>query len=98
MSNACPVCDSPIESYSSGRDATAYSCPHCGNFTLTNSLVASLPQLRATDSEASAKLSYAIRRAQESPKAVLVSTYTAQAFLSTHYRVRVNKQTCSFAG
>lgn len=82
MTAECPVCDSPLSSFEpnpDGRDATAYSCPRCGKFMLTGSLVSTLPHLHSIDLDAGAKLSHAIRRAQEQAEPVLLNTDTAEA-------------------
>ena len=83
MSASCPVCDSPLSSSEpnpGGRDATAYSCPRCGKFMLTGSLVSTLPHLHSTDPDAGAKLSHALRRAQEQAEPEL-NTDTAEAVI-----------------
>lgn len=84
MSATCPVCASPLNSSEvnpGGRDATAYSCPRCGEFMLSGTLAVTLPQLRSTDPDAGAKISHAIRRAQEQAEPVLLSTYMVDAIL-----------------
>jgi hypothetical protein len=84
MKDKCPVCGSSLKVHdadSGGRDATTFECPQCGKFTLTNSLVASLPSLFEGASDGSAKLSHAIRRAQARGECVEFSTYTVTAAL-----------------
>lgn len=80
MPLTCPVCDSPAtrrEPDHAGRDAVLVDCTHCGAFLLSASLEAELPRIRAGDSEASSKLSHALRRAQESSELPHFSTTTA---------------------
>ena len=48
---------------------------------LSRTLVASLQQMRNDDAEAGAKLSHAIRRAQERQESILLDTYTAEAII-----------------
>lgn len=83
MNVPCPVCESMLFSVepNTSRDATQYACPKCGKFMLTESLVASLPHLLSTYTDAAAKLSHTLRRAQEGSELVLLDTYTAEAVL-----------------
>lgn len=84
MNSSCPVCNSLLNSAEQdqiGRDATAYSCLRCGDFMLSGSLVATLPYIHSQDSEAGAKLSHTIRRAQEQGEPVMLNTDTAAAIL-----------------
>ena len=84
MSVICPVCSSTLISWEAnpgGRDATAYACPRCGKFVLTGSLVSTLPDFHSTDPDAGAKLSHAIRRAQEREETIVLSTDAAKAVL-----------------
>lgn len=84
MSVDCPVCKTPLitsPSLPDGRDATRFSCPRCGNFVLTRTLIATLPGILASATDAAAKLSHALRRAQELNSEVLFSTATIEAVL-----------------
>lgn len=83
MSLTCPVCDSPATQREPdpGRDAVLITCTHCGAFALSRSLEATLPHTRASDPEASPKLSHALRRAQESSDRPLFTTHTAEGVL-----------------
>ena len=79
MSEPCPVCGSALAAPSSNagnRDARRFSCPRCGNFVLSGTLVATLPHLLSTEHEARAKLSHSLRRAQESNSEAEFTTST----------------------
>jgi len=79
----CPVCDATAtrRERDPGRDAVLVDCPHCGNFAVSGSLEATLPHLRTSAVDASAKLSHALRRAAEAAERPLFTTYTAEAVL-----------------
>ena len=84
MSGSCPVCRKPLLAESphpGGRDATQFSCPRCGRFLLTGSLLATLPHTLLSVPDAAAKLSHALRRAQEVNAEVLFSTATIEEVL-----------------
>src|SRR5687768_13296300 len=83
MNEKCPVCNLDLlkPSANAGGDATTFVCPRCGTYTLTGSLLESLPHLLSTDTDASAKLSHALRRAQENGELPKFSTHTADAVL-----------------
>ena len=84
MSVNCPVCDTPLirsSSTADGRDATQLSCLRCGRFVLTRTLIATLPGILASATDAAAKLSHALRRAQEVNSEVLFSTATIEEVL-----------------
>lgn len=84
MSGNCPVCRTPLLAESpnpGGRDATLFSCPRCGRFLLTGSLIEDLPHTLSTVPDAAAKLSHALRRAQEVNTEVLFSTATIEEVL-----------------
>jgi hypothetical protein len=84
VSANCPICGSSVissEPSPDGSDLTEYSCPRCGDFKLSGSLVSTLPHLHSTDPDAPAKLSHTIRRSQERDRPVLLNTYMAEASL-----------------
>ena len=84
MSVDCPVCKTALitpPSAPDGRDATRFSCPRCGTFVLTRTLIATLPGILASATDAAAKLSHALRRAQELNSEVLFSTATIEKVL-----------------
>jgi hypothetical protein len=84
MSTACPVCKTPLltpPSNAGNRDATQFSCSRCGRFVLTGTLIATLPHTLGSTPDAAAKLSHALRRAQEVNTDVLFSTSTIEEVL-----------------
>lgn len=84
MSGNCPVCHTPLAvppANAGGKDATKYSCPRCGHFVFTNTLIATLPEKLASAPDAKAKLSHALRRAQEVNSDVFFSTETIKEVL-----------------
>lgn len=84
MSGNCPVCRAPLLAESphpGGRDATQFSCRRCGRFLLTGSLLEDLPNTLSSVPDAAAKLSYALRRAQEVNAEVLFSNATIEEVL-----------------
>lgn len=82
MSNLCPVCDRPLFSEKSEPpDRIRYTCPHCGDFKLSGTLVETLPDYRSKDPDAGAKLSHAIRRAHETQKIIYITDEMAKTIL-----------------
>lgn len=84
MTRLCPVCQSHLletPTNAGGRDATRFSCPRCGSFVLTGTLIATLPHTLNRAQDASAKLSHALRRAQEVNTDVVFSTSTIEEVL-----------------
>lgn len=83
MTVSCPICDSNLlePSASTGGDATRFACPRCGSFTLTGSLLATLPHVLSTAKDASPKLSHVLRRANENGDKAILTTDTAEAIL-----------------
>jgi hypothetical protein len=83
MASACPICDSRLSEPPAATrgDATAFVCPQCGRFTLTGPLIATLPHLRSTDPDVSAKLSHVLRRATEAGDPVTLTSDVAEAIL-----------------
>lgn len=84
MSDSCPICNTllleqPLKA--GGKDATKFTCPRCGHFVLTRTLIATLPHTLASNPDASAKLSHALRRAQEVNPEVCFSTSTIEEVL-----------------
>lgn len=79
----CPLCSSPFattEKDLSGRDASCVECNRCGNFRLTETLLACLPQLLLKH-DSQAKLSHVVRKAFESNENLMLDLYTAEAVL-----------------
>lgn len=84
MSDSCPVCDTVLTEpiAATTGDASAFVCPRCGGFRLSSSLLASLPDLRARDPDAWAKLSFVLRGASERNDALILTTDTAKAVIA----------------
>ena len=59
-----------------GRDVTVFSCPMCGDFTLSNTLVSDLPSTKKGTDDANPLINRAIRKMQESNKDVELYTTT----------------------
>lgn len=84
MTEACPVCKSPLKEVRpnpEGRDATYYSCPQCGEFVLSGSLIATLPNTLQKHKDAAAKISHALRTMQQMNKGVELHTNTVDEVL-----------------
>ena len=67
MQNKCPVCKSNLIEFEEGPDGfdgNRYSCPRCGNFRFSRTLVSTLPNKLSSDSSAWAKISHALRSMQ----------------------------------
>ena len=79
MTNLCPACESQLNDCQrnpGGRDVTTFSCPMCGDFTLSNTLVADLASTKIGKNDANTKISHAIRLMQESNKGAELYTST----------------------
>jgi len=84
MQNKCPVCSSKLnhfDNHPDGRDATFFSCPKCGDFTLSGTLVATLPKIIERDKDASAKISHTLWRMQQENKGAELYTNTIEEIL-----------------
>lgn len=84
MTDTCPVCSSNLEKKtpnSNGRDVTSFSCPLCGDFTLSNTLIATLPHTLSTQADSAIKISHAIRTMQHVNKGAELYTSTIDAIL-----------------
>ncbi len=84
MVDKCPVCASELTSKNDapdGKDVTIYSCPLCGDFVFSRSLVASLPHAIETEKDASTKISYAIRLMQNAKDCPELYTNTVDEIL-----------------
>ncbi|HMN28721.1 MAG TPA: hypothetical protein PKE45_11280, partial [Caldilineaceae bacterium] len=84
MSDICPVCSSLLKNSRpkpGGRDATFFSCPLCGEFVLSDSLIATLPHTLQTHNDAAAKISHALRTMQQLNKGAEFYTTTVDAVL-----------------
>jgi hypothetical protein len=79
MTDLCPVCESQLNDHQrnpGGRDVTIFSCSICGDFTLSNTLVADLPSTKKGKNDANPMINRAIRNMQESNKGVELYTTT----------------------
>lgn len=80
MADLCPVFDTTLNSHPTGIGTTAdvreYSCPRCGLFRLTSELYHSLPTLLSANKNNRAKISHALRRAQEANNSAYLSETT----------------------
>lgn len=84
MEKECPVCDSNLNNYISGvegRDATFFSCPLCGDFILSGSLISTLPYVKENNKDAGAKVSHALRRMHEEGNRPFLYTNTVEKIL-----------------
>jgi len=84
MSSNCPVCNSQLKKIiqnPKGRDATFFSCPRCGDFMLSGTLLATLPHILSQDKDAPAKISHALRSMQQLNKGAELYTNTVDEIL-----------------
>jgi hypothetical protein len=84
MPDQCPVCKSGLKELverPDGKDANLYSCPLCGEFVLSCTLISTLPNLFDRNKDADAKISHAIRIMQQTNKGAELNTYTINEIL-----------------
>jgi len=87
MSNSgpeCPICNQGLISKvnrPNGRDANSYSCPQCGSFILSRTLVSTLPNKFHNNPAARAKVSHAIKSMQKVDEGVELHTGTIDEIL-----------------
>jgi len=84
MTKNCPVCNSQLKGVRenpNGRDATFFSCPRCGDFMLTGTLLATLPNTLQQEKDAGAKISHALRTMQQMNKGAELYTNTIDEIL-----------------
>ena len=84
MQNTCPVCKSKLKAFTErpgGYDANQYSCPRCGDFRLSRTLVQTLPYKLSSDPSARAKISHALRLMQANNARAEMSTHTVEEVL-----------------
>lgn len=85
MDQECPVCTSNLDNCErrpSGRDGVFYSCPACGDFFFTSSLLASLDSLKNSTRNGATKISHAIRSMQSSNQGSELYVETVEEILS----------------
>ena len=84
MPDICPVCSTELKSeppiLTSG-DKKTFSCPRCGDFSLSGRLLATLSSTLNENKNAEAKISHALRMMQHVNQNVELSTYTMRAIL-----------------
>lgn len=81
---ACYICGSilnKIPENSHGGQSIKFSCPCCGDFVLTETLLLSMPEIVRLNVDANSKISHALRRAQEQNKYAVFSTETIDEIL-----------------
>ena len=81
MQNTCPVCQSELQDFTKrpeGHDKNQYSCPRCGDFLFSRTLVQTL--LYKPPSEL-AKISHALRLMQANNQVAEMSTNTVEEVL-----------------
>lgn len=87
MPSECPVCNTELKVEPSrnppGRDAKTFSCPRCGNFVLSDTLIACLPDILQKDKDAVTKISHALRTMQRINEKVELSNHNIDAILKT---------------
>ena len=81
MVKNCPVCNSSLDDIREGSGGVFFSCPMCGDFKLTDSLLADLPHTLRTKKEASKKISHAIRLMQQNNDGAELYSYTIDEIL-----------------
>lgn len=84
MSDVCPICSSQLKNLTrnpAGRDANTYSCPLCGDFVLSGTLIATLPNTLKREKDAAAKISHALRTMQQINRGAELYTTTVDAIL-----------------
>lgn len=86
MNDYCPVCQSTLkikQDLSEGRDGFKFSCPLCGDFIMSRTLVEDLPYTLKTNKDATAKISHAIRQMQRANKLPVLSENTIDEIIKT---------------
>ena len=84
MENKCPICKTTLKAKiqsPNGRDATEFSCPRCGEFILSGTLVACLPSILQKGRDADVKISHALRMMQRNNGKIELSEYLIQPIL-----------------
>ena len=84
MQNMCPVCKSKLRDFierPKHMDANQYSCPRCGEFRLSRTLVNTLPAKLSNDPSAAAKISHALRLMQSGNEFPTLATNTVEEIL-----------------
>jgi hypothetical protein len=76
----CPVCKSSLTKPSvQVGNRNRFTCPRCGEFILSDEVIDDLPLILSKEIDASAKISHALRRAQENSSVAEFSWATIEA-------------------
>lgn len=75
----CPICKNN-DAVTNGQDVVNVDCMHCGQYSLTGSLLASLPHL-LEKSDTAPKLSHVLRKTYEAGKQLMLTSYIAESIL-----------------
>ena len=84
MQNMCPVCKTELTDFierPEHLDANQYSCPRCGEFRLSRTLVTTLRGTLSNDHAAAAKISHALRLMQTKNEIPMMATNTVDEIL-----------------
>ena len=84
MQNICPVCKSKLTDFIERPeylDANQYSCPRCGEFRLSRTLVTTLRGTLSNDHAAATKISHALRLMQSKNEFPMMATNTVDEIL-----------------
>jgi hypothetical protein len=80
MSKPCPVCGSTLEEIKN-MFSMQFRCPLCGEFILSPTLIATLPNIRQLNKDASSKISHVLRTMQQVNNIPELETYTVDEIL-----------------
>jgi len=80
MSKPCPVCGSALEDVAH-MDSRQFRCPLCGEFILSSTLIATLPNTQKNNKDGSSKISHALRTMQQTNMVPKLDTYTVDEIL-----------------
>ena len=80
MSKPCPICGSASEDVAN-MNSKQFRCPLCGEFILTSTLTATLPNILSNNKDGSSKISHAIRTMQQTNMVPELNTYTVDEIL-----------------
>ena len=86
MAEQCPICATPLNwviPLPGGKDVVQFSCPRCGDFTLSGLALSVLPGKLLVNKDGAAKLSHAIHEMQRVAKGAEIYTNTLDRILET---------------
>ncbi len=84
MNEKCPVCQTQLDSKPriiGTTDDAEYSCPRCGRFRIDDALLNDLPSLLSNHKDSIPRISFALRRSQESNQFAELRDSTFQKML-----------------